>query len=45
MPRGLRAICFLANGGLALWITRAPWAAYWRAREHQADHYAATLDQ
>jgi Zn-dependent protease with chaperone function len=45
MPRGLRTICFLASGGLALWITRAPWAAYWRAREHQADHYAATLGQ
>jgi Zn-dependent protease with chaperone function len=43
--RGLRTISLLATGGLALWVTRAPWGVYWRAREHQADHYAAALGQ
>ncbi|HSZ14398.1 MAG TPA: M48 family metalloprotease [Solirubrobacteraceae bacterium] len=43
--RGLRAITMLATGGLAVWLTRAPWGAYWRSREHQADNYAAHLGQ
>jgi Zn-dependent protease with chaperone function len=43
--RGLRTITLLATGGLAVWVTRAPWGVYWRAREHQADQYAASLGQ
>jgi Zn-dependent protease with chaperone function len=43
--RGLRTITLLATGGLAVWLTRAPWGAYWRSREHQADQYAADLGQ
>jgi Zn-dependent protease with chaperone function len=46
MHGGVRAvIALLFTGGLALWFTRAPWGAYWRAREHHADHYAAQLGQ
>ncbi len=45
LRRGLRTISLLATGGLALWVTRAPWGAYWRAREHHADQYAAQLGQ
>jgi Zn-dependent protease with chaperone function len=45
MPRGLRAITLLANGGVVVWLTRAPWGAYWRSREHHADEYAAKLGQ
>jgi Zn-dependent protease with chaperone function len=43
--RGLRTITLIATGGLAVMLTRAPWGAYWRAREHHADHYAANLGQ
>jgi Zn-dependent protease with chaperone function len=45
MRRGLRTITLIATGGLAVWPTRAPWGAYWRSREHQADQYAANLGQ
>jgi Zn-dependent protease with chaperone function len=38
-------IGFLASGGLGIWLTRMPWAAYWRAREFAADQYAAKLGQ
>lgn len=41
----LRTLGFLSSGALAAWITRAPWAAYWRTREFQADQYAAQLGQ
>jgi len=49
-PRGrmrfpLRTISFLSSGALGVWMTRTPWAAYWRAREFQADQYAAKLGQ
>ena len=43
--RGLRTIALLATGGAVVWLTRAPWGVYWRAREHQADEYAARLGQ
>ena len=33
------------SGALGVWVTRTPWAAYWRAREFAADQYAATLGQ
>jgi Zn-dependent protease with chaperone function len=45
MPFPLRTIGFLSSGALGVWMTRAPWAAYWRAREFQADQYAAKLGQ
>jgi Zn-dependent protease with chaperone function len=38
-------IGFPASGGLGIWLTRMPWAAYWRAREFAADQYAAKLGQ
>jgi Zn-dependent protease with chaperone function len=41
----LRSIGLLTSGALAAWITRAPWAAYWRQREYAADAYAAHLGQ
>jgi Zn-dependent protease with chaperone function len=41
----LRTISFLFSGALGAWITRVPWAAYWRAREFEADLYAARLGQ
>jgi|ERR1035441_620411 Zn-dependent protease with chaperone function len=41
----LRTIGFLASGAFAVWITRTPWASYWRAREFHADQYAARLGQ
>jgi Zn-dependent protease with chaperone function len=49
-PRGrmrfpLRTISFLVSGAVAVWMTRTPWAAYWRAREFQADRHAASLGQ
>jgi Zn-dependent protease with chaperone function len=43
--RGLRTIALIATGGVVVWLTRAPWGAYWRSREHQADEYAARLGQ
>ncbi|HEV2945269.1 MAG TPA: M48 family metalloprotease [Solirubrobacteraceae bacterium] len=39
-----KAIRF-AKGGLGLWLTTPLWGRYWRAREYDADHYAATLGQ
>lgn len=41
----IRAVAFLATGELSMWLLRGPWGVYWRAREHAADHYAATLGQ
>jgi Zn-dependent protease with chaperone function len=35
----------LASGALGAWLTRTPWAAYWRRREYAADAYAARLGQ
>lgn len=43
--KGLRTIALIATGGLPMLLMRAPWGAYWRAREHQADEYAAHLGQ
>jgi Zn-dependent protease with chaperone function len=43
--RGLRTITLFGTGGVVIWLTRAPWGAYWRSREHQADEYAAKLGQ
>jgi len=45
MPFPLRTISFLSSGALGVWMTRTPWAAYWRAREFGADEYAAKLGQ
>ncbi len=39
-----KAIRF-AKGGLGLWLTTPLWGRYWREREYDADHYAATLGQ
>jgi Zn-dependent protease with chaperone function len=36
---------FLLSGALPIWVTRVPWASYWRAREFAADDYAAKLGQ
>jgi Zn-dependent protease with chaperone function len=41
----LRTISFLFSGALGAWIMRVPWAAYWCAREFEADLYAARLGQ
>jgi Zn-dependent protease with chaperone function len=41
----LGTIGALASGALGVWLTRVAWAAYWRAREFQADVYAARLGQ
>jgi len=41
----LRTLGFVLSGAAAGWLTRAPWAAYWRQREFQADAYAARLGQ
>lgn len=43
--RGLRTLALLVSGAIGVWLTSAPWSAYWRAREHQADRYAAKLGQ
>ncbi len=40
-----RTISFIASGALVVWVTRTPWAAYWRTREYHADQYAARLGQ
>jgi Zn-dependent protease with chaperone function len=45
MPFPLRTIGFLISGALGVWLTRTPWAAYWRSREFHADRYAARLGQ
>ncbi len=41
--RGLKTLSFLATGAVGMWPLRAAWGAYWRSREHHADHYAAHL--
>lgn len=41
----LATLGFLVSGAPAAWLTRTPWAAYWRAREFAADEYAAKLGQ
>jgi Zn-dependent protease with chaperone function len=41
----LRTISFLVSGAFGVWLMRVPWAAYWRAREFEADRYAAGLGQ
>jgi Zn-dependent protease with chaperone function len=43
--RGLKTIAFVATGAAGMWPVRAMWGVYWRAREHYADHYAASLGQ
>ena len=43
--RGLKILAFLATGAIGMWPLRAAWGAYWRSREHHADHYAAQLGQ
>lgn len=43
--RGLKTLSFLATGAIGMWPLRAAWGAYWRSREHHADHYAAHLGQ
>lgn len=45
LGRGFRTLGLLVSGGIIVWLTRAPWGAYWRSREHQADIYAAKLGQ
>ena len=45
LPFPLGTLGFLVSGALAAWLTRTPWAAYWRAREFAADRYAAKLGQ
>jgi Zn-dependent protease with chaperone function len=49
-PRGrlrfpLKTLGLIFSGGIGVWVMRVPWAVYWRAREYQADAYAATLGQ
>ena len=39
------AASFVGSGALGVWLTRTPWAAYWRSREFAADRYAARLGQ
>ena len=41
---GLKLAMF-ATGGFGLWLTRPIWGHYWRAREYEADKYAAKLGQ
>lgn len=41
----LKTLGLIFSGGAGVWVMRVPWAAYWRAREYQADAYAATLGQ
>ncbi len=45
LPFPLGTLGFLISGALGVWLTRTPWAAYWRAREFAADHYASKLGQ
>jgi Zn-dependent protease with chaperone function len=45
VPRGLKTIAFVATGAAGMWPVRTMWGVYWRAREHHADHYAASLGQ
>jgi Zn-dependent protease with chaperone function len=35
----------LVSGAAGAWLTRLPWASYWRSREFAADRYAARLGQ
>jgi Zn-dependent protease with chaperone function len=41
----LGTLGFLVSGAAGAWLMRLPWATYWRAREFQADRYAARLGQ
>jgi Zn-dependent protease with chaperone function len=41
----LRTVSFFLTGALGMWVMRVPWGAYWRAREFDADLYAARLGQ
>ncbi len=41
----IRKALSFAKGGLGLWLTTPLWGRYWREREYDADHYAATLGQ
>jgi Zn-dependent protease with chaperone function len=43
--RPFGTIALIATGAAGIWAVRLPWAAYWRAREYDADRYAATLGQ
>lgn len=43
--RAMHAIALVATGAAAVWVTKLPWAAYWREREYEADKYAAKLGQ
>jgi hypothetical protein len=43
--RGLNTICFFATGAAGIWPLQAAWGAYWRSREHHADHYTTNLGQ
>jgi len=45
LPFPLGTLGFLVSGALGAWLTRTPWAAYWRAREFAADQCAAKLGQ
>jgi Zn-dependent protease with chaperone function len=45
LPFPFGTLGFLVSGALAAWLTRTPWAAYWRTREFAADRYAAKLGQ
>ena len=43
--RFLFIVSLFAKGGLGLWLTGPVWGRYWRAREYEADRYAAGLGQ
>jgi Zn-dependent protease with chaperone function len=45
LPSPFATLGFLLSGALAVWISRVPWASYWRTREFAADDYAASLGQ
>jgi Zn-dependent protease with chaperone function len=45
LPFPLRTLGILVSGAAGVWLLRLPWASYWRAREFEADRYAAALGQ
>lgn len=45
LPFPLRTLGFLTSGAVGVWLMRLSWASYWRAREFEADRYAASLGQ
>jgi Zn-dependent protease with chaperone function len=45
LPFPLRTLGILVSGAVGVWLMRLPWASYWRAREFDADRYAASLGQ